>query len=226
MKHDVADQHREAVEQFNRQARRNDGDRVAESLEQGLNLVRNLFYDRMHIDVEQIVGADSMLLPLSEMKTYLQCHSAINIYQVVESAWAVRQFGFLGSGDDWYLPWLERQRLGATSADETTAQQIQRYRSQTPDQRRRALMDMLLDMLPESGRAPLVLFRLVPQSVQLVTALAFGDRPRGEAVRKQQQDLLPALADCRDCHGAVLVNGKLCSTCGNPLWKFEWLTAT
>ena len=88
------------------------------------------------------------------------------------------------------------------------------------------MMDILLDLLPESGRAPLVLFSLVPLSVHLVTALAFGDRRRGEALRKQQQDLLPALADCRDCHGAVLANGKLCSTCGNPLWKFEWLTST
>ena len=226
MKDNAPDKHREAVEQFSRRAGRNDGDRVAESLEQGLNLVRNLFYERMHFDVEKNVGADSMLLPLSEMKTYLQCKSAIDVYQIVESAWAVRQFGFLGSGDDWYLPWLERQRIDATLADETTARQIQRYRSQTPDQRRREFMDLLLDMLPESGRAPLVLFSLVPLSVQLVTALAFGDHPRGEAVRKQQQDVLPALADCRDCHGAVLSNGKLCSTCGNPLWKFEWLTST
>ncbi|MCY2992813.1 MAG: hypothetical protein NTY19_33770 [Planctomycetota bacterium] len=226
MKDKVSDKHREAVEQFNRQAGRNDGDRVAESLEQGLNLVRNLFYERMHFDVEKIIGTDSMFIPLSEMKTCLQCKSAIDVYQIVESAWAVRQFGFLRSGDDWYLPWLEGQRLAATLADETTARQIQRYRLQTPDQRRRELMDILLDMLPESGRAPLVLFSLVPLSVQLVTALAFGDRPRGEAVRKQQQDVLPALADCRDCHGAVLVNGKLCNTCGNPLWKFAWLTST
>ncbi len=226
MKDKVPDKHREAVEQFNRQAGRNDGDRVAESLEQGLNLVRNLFYERMHFDVEKNIGTDSMIIPLSEMKTSLQCKSAIDVYQIVESAWAVRQFGFLRSGDDWYLPWLEGQRLAATLADETTARQIQRYRLQTPDQRRRELMDILLDMLPESGRAPLVLFSLVPLSVQLVTALAFGDRSRGEAVRKQQQDVLPALADCRDCHGAVLVNGKLCNTCGNPLWKFEWLTST
>lgn len=226
MTHDVADPHRAAVEQFNHQARRTDGERVAESLEQGLNLVRKLFYERIHFDVEENVGADSMLLPLSEMKTYLRCKAAIDVFQLVESAWAVRQFGLLRSGDDWYLPWLEHQRLAPTLTDQATAQQIERYRSQTPEQRRRELMDILLDILPESGRAPLVLFSLVPLSIHLVTALACGDHQRGQVVRKQQQELLPALADCRNCHGTVLDNGKLCSTCGNPLWTFEWLTST
>jgi len=59
----------EAIESFNGHEQRDDGARVAHSLCSGLGLLYDLFYARMHFDVEENVGTDSMLVPVSEMKT-------------------------------------------------------------------------------------------------------------------------------------------------------------
>ena len=37
--------------------------------------------------------------------------------------------------------------------------------------------------------------------------------------------LLSIIRDCAECHGSVLENGEQCRNCGNPLWKYDWLTA-
>jgi hypothetical protein len=226
MQGNTPDQPPTAAEEFDRQAHRHDGVRVVASLGAGLNALRDLFYERTHFDVERNFGADSMMIPLSEIKTHRRTKQVVEAYQTVESAWYVHQVQYLGPHDAWYLSWLGQQRLGATAAEEATAKRLRDYRAQTPDARRQALMDQLLEVLPESGRAPLVLFSLVPLAVHLVTALAFDDRRRAEALRRQQLDLLPAIADCRECHGRLQENGTVCKTCGNPLWKFSWLTST
>jgi hypothetical protein len=216
----------DAAEQFQRQSRRHDGPKVIASLEKGFNLLRDLFYERMHFDVEQNLGADSMLIPLSETRTHRRTQQEIDIYQVVESAALVHQAGYLGPNDDWYVGWLGSQRLGAAMSDDRIAGKFRDYAPQTPEQRRRAFMDRLQEVLPESSRAPLVLFSLVPLAVQLATALAFADAQRAADLRRQQLNLLPAIADCRACRGQVRENGELCLECGNPLWKFKWLTST
>ena len=56
----------EAAEQLNRHERRQDGEAVVASLSEGLTILRNSLYLRVHHDVEKIVGKDSMLMPLSE----------------------------------------------------------------------------------------------------------------------------------------------------------------
>ena len=77
----------------------------------------------------------------------------------------------------------------------------------------------------ESLAAPLVLFRLLPPAVQIVTARAFGDRKTADELRSQQAALLPSISDCRQCGGIVLGDSEQCPKCGNPLWTYEWLTA-
>src|SRR5690606_506332 len=57
-----------AAEKFNRQSGRVDGAAVAQSLDAGLNVLRDAFYARVHDDVEKLVGMDSMLMPVSEEK--------------------------------------------------------------------------------------------------------------------------------------------------------------
>jgi hypothetical protein len=215
-----------AAEQFDRQAHRHDGVHVVASLAAGLNTLRDLFYERTHFDVEQHLGVDSMMVPLSELKTQHRTRLEVEAYQTAESAWYVHQAQYLGPQDAWYLSWLGQQRLGKAATEETTTHRLREYETQTPDARRQALMNHLLGVLPESGRAPLVLFSLLPLAVHLATALAFSDRPRVEALRRQQLELLPAIADCRECRGRVQENGTLCKTCGNPLWKYSWLTST
>jgi hypothetical protein len=78
--------------------------------------------------------------------------------------------------------------------------------------------------MAEARKAPLVLYQLLPPAVAIVTATAFADPAQADLARNEQRLILPALSDCRTCHGALLPPGTSCSQCGNPLWKFAWLT--
>ncbi len=80
-------------------------------------------------------------------------------------------------------------------------------------------------VVSESRRAPLVLFRLMPLAVEIVTTLAFGDSPKAAQLRNRQTVLLPAILDCHHCRGKLLDNGEQCPECGNPLWQFDWLSS-
>lgn len=70
-----------------------------------------------------------------------------------------------------------------------------------------------------------MVYRLLPLAVWVATALAFDDRARALQSRQRQKALLPAVGDCRVCHGNLLADGLACAHCGNPLWNYEWLTA-
>jgi len=223
---ELAQRHTRAAEEFNRHEHRDDGSLVAGSLVGGLNLLRDLLYLRVHPDVERMLGRDSMLTPLSEVKTEKQTKAEIDLYQIAESAATVRQHGYVGTRDDWYLRWLTRLMLGQAPADPNTVKRLDRYVSEPPDARRLTFTDVLASVLSESRQAPLVLFRLVPLSIQIATALAFGDHGRAREIRKSQIVHLPAISYCQQCHGKVLENGEHCRGCGNPLWKYEWLVAT
>lgn len=216
----------ESVNEFNRHEGRQDGVRVVAALASGLTILRDLFVERSHADVERLVGKDSTLIPLSVLKAQRQMHFEVSLYETVESAWAARQFGCTRSQDDWYLHWLANLRLGATWSDELTLRRLHEYFDQTPDARRLALMDALLAILRESSRVPLVLYRLFPLAIHLATALAFGDFERAKEIRRQQGICLPAISDCHHCRGGVFENGEVCRWCGNPLWTYEWLNVT
>lgn len=210
-------------EEFQRQENRQDSERVVTSLDSGLAVLRDLLYGRLHYDVEQLVGTDSMLMPLSEAKTQHATKAQIDIYQIVESAAAVRQRQYVRSAD-WYLDWLSRLRLGELAGTAQTQGEIAAYRGMNSDSRRLAFSDVLMRVLPESRKAPMVLFQLVPLAIQVVTAVAFGDSPAAAELRRQQAGILPAIADCHACHGAVLNNGDFCDSCSNPVWTYRWLT--
>lgn len=216
--------HSEAVEEFQRHENRGDGARVVGSLAGGLTVLRDLLYTRTHDDVETNVGRDSMFLPVSDEKTERSAKAQIEIYQIAESTATVRQRAYVRTHDDWYPQWLMRLRLGRTPPGETITERIARYLAESSDDRRLAFGNALADVLPESNRAPLVLFRLVPLGVWLATAQAFGDHGGAAEARNGQLAYLPVIGDCQQCHGAVLENGEQCPGCGNPLWKFEWLT--
>jgi len=216
----------EAAEQFNRHEHRDDGTRLAGSLADGLTILRDSLYRRLHIDVQRTVGKDSMLMPISEKRSETATKTEIEIYQVAESAAAVRERGYVSTDDDWYPKWLARLRLGEMPSDAGASRRLADYLSRTPDQRRLAFTDVLATTLAESRRAPLILFRLEPLCVQIVTALAFGDQPGASEVRRRQVEHLPAIRDCPKCRGSLLANGEQCAKCGNPMWKFVWLVAT
>ena len=214
-----------AVEEFNRHEHRGDGVRVAGSLAGGLTLLRDLLYARVHDDVELRVGTDSMLLPVSLEKTAKTTKVEIDLYQAAVSAIAVRQQGYVSGSDDWYANWLVGFHLGRLAEDPRCAKRLATYLTGTPDGRRLTFTNVMARTMAESRRAPLVLFRLLPHAIEIVTALAFEDHVLCDAAREQQYHLLPSIRDCHHCRGKLLDNGEECRLCGNPLWKFEWLTA-
>jgi hypothetical protein len=214
-----------AASELGEHENRRDGPRIAESIDCGLALLAHTLYIRLHEDVEQLVGTDSMLMPVAPEKTRIRTIREIGLYHVAESALLVRQAGYLRDGGDWYVHWLGRLRLGEFAPDGSDTARIAHYIADPPDRRRLRFTDILSQVLPESRRAPLVLFRLVPLAVQVATALAFGDTAGAGQARSEQAEQLPAMADCRHCKGRVLENGEQCTHCGNPLWKSQWLTA-
>jgi hypothetical protein len=214
------------IEAFNRHGKRTDGEHVVAGLDSGLTLLCDLFYTRIHRDVERYLGADSMIMPLSETNAETDTKRVIEVYQVAESACAVREYGYLQSDWKWYADWLAGLRLGSGARDGQPPRQIAEYMELVPRARRLALTDVLLKVLPESRKAPMVLYRLVPSAVRIATALAFGEGAAAAELRKRQKTLLPSIADCPACRGAVLESGKSCEVCENPMWSYEYLTAT
>jgi hypothetical protein len=215
----------QAAAEFNRRENRTDGAGVAACLSSGLTILREALYLRVYEDVEKNVGKDSMLAPVSESKAEKRSIEEIEIYQAAESAVMAKHAGYVSRAEDWYFPWLARLRLGERGQNAEVLERSKHYLSNGPDARRLAFMDALARVLPESREAPLVLFRLMPFSVQIATARAFGDRIAASKLRREQTVILPAIADCRQCRAQVLECVEQCRACGNPLWKYEWLTA-
>ena len=220
----MSDQLSDIAAEFDQHENRSDGVRVVRSLDDGLNTLRESLYVHLHKELETALGVDSMLRPVSEMRTRLRVNVEIELYQAAESAAAVAEMGCLRDNGDWYLHWLARLRLGpAALDDEQHRRQLAEYAGQSPDQRRLTLTNVLVTILPNARRAPLVLFRLFPTAVQIATAIAFGDNASAARLRANQRDCLPAIEDCSQCRGKVLDNGEQCAVCGNPLWTTKWL---
>ena len=214
----------EAAKEFNRRAGRDTGSSVAEQFDRRLTLLQDLLYCRLHGDVQQVVGKDSMLMPVSELKTQLAAKTEIAIFEVAESRSAADELGIDTRPDDWFARWLARILLGAAIEADALAR-LAEYEAQAPRERLLAFTDVLARVLPESRRAPLVLFNLFPLSVRIAASIALGDRVRAAAVRNEQLEMQPALGDCTVCRGQLLTTGKQCPECGNPVWKFNWLVA-
>jgi hypothetical protein len=211
------------AENFNSRTGRQDGAVVVGSLSAGLTRLRDLLFTRVHYDFERDVGMDSMLMPVSELKTQTACRIQIEFYQIPVAGEEAVQQGYVDDADGWYIPWLAELRLGQPHPSQAADERIEAYLAKIPSDRRLAFTDVMARVCPESRRAPLVLFRLFPLSVRMATAIAYGDSDRVRDLRKQQARLLPAIADCIECHGQVLDNGEVCHECGNPVWKYRWL---
>jgi hypothetical protein len=215
----------EAAAAIDRHEHRSDGARVAQALGDGLKLLRDLFFSRVHGDVELAFGVDSMLAPIAQMRTEDAAKTEIDLYQIAEAASHAREQRYVSADEKWCLEWLGRLRLGAVLDSPELAQRLSRYASKGPDDRRRAFSVMLERTLPDARRAPLILYRLLPLAVAVATDLAFNSHAGAAEMRRRQITLLPGIRDCHNCHGAVLDVGEKCQQCGNPMWKHDWLTA-
>lgn len=214
-----------AAADFDQHERRSDGTRVAAALSDGLNLLRDLFFTRVHVDVEQRFGMDSLLSPVSMMKSENNAKAEIDIYQIVESTLDARDRRYVSTSDDWYLEWLTGLRLGDALAKPAVTQRMAHYTAKAPDQRRRAFSSVLERTLPEARHAPLIVYQLLPLAVSAITAIAFGQLAQAAEARKRQVAFLPSIVDCHECRGGLLEIGERCQQCGNPFWKYDWLTA-
>jgi hypothetical protein len=198
---------------------------TVESLWAGLSTLRKLFLTRLHHDVESHFGADPIHPPLTHNEAYREIHHAsdeIDIYSLTVVLGEVSQGGYVQSEPTWLRDWLIRLRWG-DAAPTIVDGRMQVYDQYDKAGRRHLFASLLERALPEATRAPLVIYRLYPLSVRIVTALAFEDRLRAHEIRNEQTALLSAIADCHVCHGRPLDNGEVCRECGNPLWKINWL---
>ena len=215
----------EAAREFDRHEQREDGSELVSALSDGLSTLKELAFRRMHFDVEELVGLDSMLMPLSPVKSERQAKTEIELFQIAESAMAAREHGFLKDNHDWFAGWLTRLRFGDDAGSKTCRRRLSDYADQSADDRRLKFGDILAAVFPESRRAPLVLFRLFPLAIHVATALAFGDHLAASELRSRQLFYLPVIEDCHDCHGRLLANIDKCPHCENPLWNYRWLTS-
>ena len=214
----------EAAVEFNQHLHRHDGEKIAGSLSAGFSMLRNTLFHRVHKDVEAIVGMDSMLMPLSVNKVEVATKAEIEAYFIAVSTEEMRERNYLPD-TEWYEQWLARLRLGESAATTGVTRRLEQYRGKSAEERRLYFSDILDKAIPEARKAPLVMHRRLRNAVAIATALAFGDVFRAADLRNQQIAILPSIADCHDCHGRPMENGEACATCGNPLWKFDWLTS-
>ncbi|MGO8690721.1 MAG: hypothetical protein ACLQLG_13950 [Thermoguttaceae bacterium] len=215
----------DAAQEFNLHEDRSDGLEIAGSLASGLTILRDALYKRVHEDVQRQRGMDSILMPISEEKSERLAKIEIELYQIAVSAAAAQRGDYAGADAGWYWQWLARLRLGPSQPEDRVTKRVECYLAKSRDQRRLLFSDVMARALPESRHAPLVLFRLLPLAIEIVTALGFGDSAQAAEVRQSQSDILPGIADCEQCRGKLLDNGQQCPACGNPLWQFDRLTA-
>lgn len=213
-----------AAADFCKHEGRGDGLRVATLFADGLKTLRDLCFARIHLDVEQRYGQDTMLAPTARLKTASQTKLEIEIYQVAEAVIEARDRRYVTDAMGWFATWLAQLRLGAAAESPEVCERLRGYLAKGEDDRRRMFSVTLEKIMREATRAPLVLYRVYPWGIAMVTALAFGDSAHATECRRRQMAILPGIADCHVCRGAQFEPGEQCAECGNPLWKHEWLS--
>jgi hypothetical protein len=200
-------------------------EQVTHSLVYGLNTLRNLLFQRIHEDVETNIGRDSMLFPISveESERFAKCE--IEAYQIAVTALTIQDRGYLHCEPKWFVKWLGELRLGGDLNDSKWRRRIRNYVATSEDEQRLTFSRHLETVFPEASHAPLILYRLFPLSIRIVSAVAFGHHLEAAELRNRQTFWLPAIGDCHDCHGRPLDNGEQCPVCGNPVWTYHWLCA-
>ncbi len=200
-------------------------ERITDSLAYGLNTLRHLLFQRVHDDVEENVGNDSMLLPVSVERSASAAMCEIESFQASVAALSVDDRQYTRCDKRWFVSWLAQLRLGEAVDDPKWRRRIRHYLAMSEDELRLSFSRNLENIFPEARLAPLILYRLFPLSVRLVTAIAFGNHLDAAEFRNRQISWLPAITDCHECHGRPLDNGDECSVCGNPIWSYDWLCA-
>ena len=211
-----------AASDFDRHEGRSDGAVIADRLVRTLTSLREALFRRV-LTPDKVIPLDSMFLPASKLKAQQQAAEEVEALMIAESVVVVRTLGLVKEPEPWYADWLTAMRLDAWNPLSDVPERIADYLQMSADERRLHFSNRLVDTIPEARRAPLVLFRILPKAVQLVTAQAFSNADAAKKIRAEQIKILPSIAYCQECHGKLLSGCDECSTCGNPLWNQEWL---
>ena len=201
-----------------------DSERFVGCLSSSLTRLRAALIRRCCDDVEEEFGKDSMVLSSLQEKERQsrRATTEIEAYCCILVNEEATQNKYLVNDDNWFLDWLLRFRFGKLS-DRIKEERVSHYRSDTIQERRMKFVSLLHRSLPESARAPLVLFRLFPRSVRISAAMAFDDMKRAQVLRDEQVRLLPAITYCHECQGRLMDCDDSCRCCGNPVWTITWL---
>ena len=140
-----------AAEQLDQRFERRDGATIVNSLADGLNLLRDLLYTRVHGDVEQRVGLDSMMVSTAALKQPELGRNEIELYEIAETAATVADKNYLDCDDAWRLDWLGRLRLGEAFNNPVAATRVSSYLARSADDRRRLFAQILERSLPEAS---------------------------------------------------------------------------
>lgn len=212
-----------AIQALSALGRRADGPQIVERLDDGLTLLRNQLYTRLHADVEHNFGKDSMLMPLSQALTEHKAKSEIESFLVAEVLDELTLAGTLPQPEKNRL-WLQELRFTGYHDRADMEVRAEKYFGLQSRERQMEFSDRLEESLREARLAPLVLYQLFPLSVRAITALAFGDHLRAGEIRNRQASLLPCITYCRNCHGGLMEVDESCRECGNPVWTIRWMT--
>ena len=166
-----------------------------------------------------------MIAPISPAKSEAVAKLEIDTYQVAASAVYAKNYEYVNGDAHWYLKWLAKLRLSEAYQRPEVRKRLDFYAQQPLGEQRHNFSIVLEQAFREATRAPLIVYRLLPIAVAIVTSVAFENSQIAREARQRQIRLQPAITDCRRCNGRVLENGEQCSYCGNPFWKFAWLTA-
>ena len=200
-------------------------ERITQSLVGGMNILRDRVFQRIDRDVEENVGHDSMLQPVSVEKSEWLAKKEIEACQVSVAALTAADRQYLHCDQKWFVSWLAQLRMGEVMGETKWRRRIRHYLSMSDDELRLEFSRKLENVFPQARHAPLILYRLFPLSVRIVTAIAFGSHMDAAEIRNRQMFWLPAIGDCPECHGRPLDNGDECLVCGNPIWTYQWLYA-
>lgn len=198
---------------------------VVDQLSAGLTRLREMMIERVQEDVQRHFGMDTVFSPPSQAacdRQMLKARWEIEFYSILVASDEAAEHGATQITGEVLRDWLFRLRM-EEHLQERFTRRIKFYDSETVDERRLKFQSAMQRVVPESSKTPLVLFRLFPRAVRIVSAVAFGQPLRAQELRAEQCRFLPAVGDCHECHGRVMDNGESCSYCGNPVWKFSWL---
>ncbi len=178
----VCERREQAVAEFEHHRIGPDAKHAVQALDAGIAHLRDAYAERVHEDLEEEFGQDSMLAPPSlarEAQQILEARREIEAYSCFLVANEITRHCYLDNAGDWILDWVLHLRFGDNR--EFAAQRAAVYRSMTPRERHVLFISLLKQALPESKKAPGVLFHLFNRGVKIVAAIAFGKTDRAQA---------------------------------------------